>query len=434
MRKILRTIPGVAVLLVLLCAPQASAQEAVVRAVLFYSPTCPHCHEVIDNQLPAIFDRFGGPPEVEYDESLPPEETAFYAVGNGTVQMLFVDVSVDEGIALYEAATLELEIPDEMQGVPRLVVGDEYFVGSASIPAAFPGIIEAGLESGGIDWPAIEGLDDALAAFPGAAPTETTVATAVSTTVPPASTATAAAGGATAPSSDEPTTPADVLTPADGPVSTSGDGDDVFPTGGRDSVWEKYTRDVVANTIAVAVLVGMVASLIAVAMLWRRGSIGHGPDWLIPVVALVGVGVAVYLTYVETSGTEAICGPVGNCNAVQQSKYAELFGFLHVGLVGVVGYGIVIGAWFVGRLARGRTADLARLVLFAGTVVGVAFSVYLTFLEPFVIGASCAWCLASAIIVTLLLWVAAGPAQSAWDRVRGTPAGTRDPLPASDSA
>jgi uncharacterized membrane protein len=40
------------------------------------------------------------------------------------------------------------------------------------------------------------------------------------------------------------------------------------------------------------------------------------------------------------------------------------------------------------------------------TLVATGFSIYLTFLEPFVIGASCAWCLTSALIATLLLLAA----------------------------
>ena len=39
------------------------------------------------------------------------------------------------------------------------------------------------------------------------------------------------------------------------------------------------------------------------------------------------------------------------------------------------------------------------------TVFGVLFSIYLTYLEPFVIGAVCAWCLTSAVVMTLLLLV-----------------------------
>jgi uncharacterized membrane protein len=42
---------------------------------------------------------------------------------------------------------------------------------------------------------------------------------------------------------------------------------------------------------------------------------------------------------------------------------------------------------------------------------GAIFSIYLTFLEPFVIGATCLWCLSSAVIMTaiLLILVAALP-------------------------
>jgi uncharacterized membrane protein len=39
-------------------------------------------------------------------------------------------------------------------------------------------------------------------------------------------------------------------------------------------------------------------------------------------------------------------------------------------------------------------------------LVGVLFSIYLTYLEPFVIGATCAWCITSAIAMTLILWAA----------------------------
>jgi thiol-disulfide isomerase/thioredoxin len=35
------------------------ADEPAVRAVLFYSPTCPHCHEVIQNTLIPMVDRYG---------------------------------------------------------------------------------------------------------------------------------------------------------------------------------------------------------------------------------------------------------------------------------------------------------------------------------------------------------------------------------------
>ncbi len=37
-----------------LYAQRIVTADSVVRAVLFYSPTCPHCHEVIQNDLPPL--------------------------------------------------------------------------------------------------------------------------------------------------------------------------------------------------------------------------------------------------------------------------------------------------------------------------------------------------------------------------------------------
>jgi uncharacterized membrane protein len=58
--------------------------------------------------------------------------------------------------------------------------------------------------------------------------------------------------------------------------------------------------------------------------------------------------------------------------------------------------------------------DNATLALWAAAFFGTLFSVYLTFLEPFVIGATCAWCLSSAVIMALLLWATAPLAAAAW--------------------
>jgi uncharacterized membrane protein len=133
------------------------------------------------------------------------------------------------------------------------------------------------------------------------------------------------------------------------------------------------------------------------------------PEWLVPLLCILGLGVAGYLSYIELSGKEAVCGPVGNCNSVQQSKYATLLGFLPVGVLGLLGYLGILGAWLAHRFGSADLKRLATYAMWAMAIFGVLFSVYLTFLEPFVIGASCAWCLTSAILITLLLWVTTGP-------------------------
>jgi uncharacterized membrane protein len=136
-------------------------------------------------------------------------------------------------------------------------------------------------------------------------------------------------------------------------------------------------------------------------------------DWAIPVLSLIGFSVAAYMAYVETTQVSAVCGPVGDCNTVQQSAYARLFGVLPIGVLGVLGYIAILAAWLVRCFGRDRLADLAALALLGMTAFGTLFSIYLTFLEPFVIGATCAWCLSSAIIMTLLFWLALSPGRQA---------------------
>lgn len=165
-----------------------------------------------------------------------------------------------------------------------------------------------------------------------------------------------------------------------------------------------------------AVLLAMVVSLIAIAAIFRSTPDPREPGLLIPLVALLGAAVAVYLMYIESSGAQAVCGPVGDCNAVQASEYARLFGAIPIGVVGLAGYVTILAAWLVGR-GDSSIADWGRLSLLAMAVVGMLFSIYLTFLEPFVIGATCAWCLTSAVAITLLIWLSVRPGLAAWRRL-----------------
>ena len=192
-----------------------------------------------------------------------------------------------------------------------------------------------------------------------------------------------------------------------------------IPDAEDQTVAEKFGNDPVGNSLAVVVLIAMIASLVAVPVLMSRGSLLSTPDWLIPVLAVIGIGVSLYLGSVEASGTEAVCGPVGDCNAVQQSEYATIFG-IPVGILGIIGYGILLVGWIVAKTAKGRLADFgmiaAALIAFGGTL----FSIYLTFLEPFVIGATCMWCLTSAVAITGLLWLTAGHGWAAFGRLRSS--------------
>jgi uncharacterized membrane protein len=84
----------------------------------------------------------------------------------------------------------------------------------------------------------------------------------------------------------------------------------------------------------------------------------------------------------------------GGCETVQSSSYAKLAG-IPVPLLGLVGYALILASLFVpGDAGRMATAGLA--------VVGFGFSLYLTYVELFKIEAICQWCVASAVLMTLL--------------------------------
>ncbi len=168
--------------------------------------------------------------------------------------------------------------------------------------------------------------------------------------------------------------------------------------------------------LAWAILIGMFLAVIFAMILLGRGfqgkSVRNGPawlDWVSVALAVVGIGVALYMTYVEFSSAQAVCGPIGDCNSVQKSVYARILG-VPVGLIGVLGYLAILAAWLYRRLRQDSLAGYAPAGIFGMTAFGTLFSIYLTFLEIFVIHAVCIWCLSSAIIMTLLMLLSLAPA------------------------
>jgi uncharacterized membrane protein len=116
----------------------------------------------------------------------------------------------------------------------------------------------------------------------------------------------------------------------------------------------------------------------------------------IAAVALVGVGVAGYLTYVHYAGIDPVCaGGGGGCHTVQSSAYAELAG-IPVALLGLIGYVLILASGLL------PPSELARFAGAAVALAGFGFSAYLTYRELFTIDAICQWCVASAVLMTLL--------------------------------
>jgi len=359
---------------------------AVVRAVLLYSPTCPHCQKVILEDLPPMFEKYG--------EQL---------------QVVGVDTSTSDGHDLFQSSIQRFNVPPERTGVPMLVVGEVVLVGSEEIPEQFPGLIEEHLEQGGVDWPDIPGLAELIAKSM-AQTTPTAESQQITTTSPQPTSPTTQPTGSLA------TQSAIILSPTDTSISSGL----ILDEGGQAGVFDRLMHDPVGNALAIVVLIGMLIAVgagVAFLVLPAKVSQTDSKFWLIPILCVIGFGVAGYLTYVETAQVTAICGPVGDCNTVQQSEYARLFGVLPIGALGMIGYVAIVLVWLVGYYGNGRLADLTWLSLLGMTLFGMFFSIYLTFLEPFVIGATCAWCVASAIIMTLLFWLSLTPGKSALSRL-----------------
>lgn len=239
-------------------------------------------------------------------------------------------------------------------GVPLLLIGDRALLGAQQIPAELPGLIERYLAAGGVDYPQPGGL----------------------VLVTPTGEASVCL----------PEVPCETPTPVPQPGLIS----------------EGFE-------VAYGVL-----ALLVVALLY---ALVRGGQWLVtpvrpparwvqmvfPLLILAGLGVAGYLAYAETQAVPAICGPIGDCNSVQESAYALLFGFLPVAVLGLLGYVGLGAAWAFITYGRGPLRRWAQGALLGMALFGVGFSIYLTGLELFVIHAVCSWCLTSAVIMAILL-------------------------------
>ena len=283
------------------------------------------------------------------NETLPP----LILQHNNNLLIFMVDVTNPEGGTLYESALAALAVPADQRGVPLMVVENIYLSGLPSIQAQFPGLVNRKLTEGGTDWPAIPGLEDALqkAGF--------------------------------------------TRTPM--------------------NPWEKFLNDQPANSLAILVLAFLFLSLVFSILITFRPSpkfMSAIPAWVFPVLLLIGLAVASYLTYTELTQSEVFCGGISRCQEVQDSPYSKILGRISIGEFGIIGSLLIGLSWIAQRTARGALKTIAAIAMFGFAVFGVSFSIYLTFLEPFVIGATCLWCLTSATIMGLILPLTTGPVGS----------------------
>ncbi len=174
-------------------------------------------------------------------------------------------------------------------------------------------------------------------------------------------------------------------------------------------ITERLTLDPVGNTLAIVALVSMVCVVVLTFYrLNKEVTIPVSGWWAIPLLTTVGLGIMLYLASIPET---LICYPSGACQVIQQSEYGKILN-VPVGIWGALGYLAILVTWSASLIGSSRLLHFVPWALLALTLLGVLFSLYFTFLEPFVIGATCPWCLTSAILMTILFWLSAETVQS----------------------
>jgi uncharacterized membrane protein len=116
------------------------------------------------------------------------------------------------------------------------------------------------------------------------------------------------------------------------------------------------------------------------------------------VFSLVGFLDATYLTIEHYRGAEVICGPLWDCQAVANSRYADIGG-VPIALGGAIFYlAILLLSIAYFDTKRGRVLTIAAFI----SIPGFLASLILIYLQVFVLHALCFYCLLSALVSTAL--------------------------------
>jgi uncharacterized membrane protein len=122
---------------------------------------------------------------------------------------------------------------------------------------------------------------------------------------------------------------------------------------------------------------------------------------LIAVLALIGVLLATYLTLHRFGFIGSLVCGTGSCETVQASQWATFLG-VPVPVIGLLGYVTLFVVALLGIQTGWQHRRGLGLVLFLLADAGILFTLYLSYLEMYVIHAWCRWCIGSAIIATLI--------------------------------
>jgi cytochrome c biogenesis protein CcdA/thiol-disulfide isomerase/thioredoxin len=111
--------------------------DGVVRLVFIWAKDCAHCHEVMENVLPPLIEKYGDQLEVAAIETS----------------------ATPANYEIYLSAIEAFGVPPQRQGWPAIFIGNTHLLGSIEIPQRLEGLIEGYREQGGVAYPPIPGLE-----------------------------------------------------------------------------------------------------------------------------------------------------------------------------------------------------------------------------------------------------------------------------------
>jgi uncharacterized membrane protein len=123
--------------------------------------------------------------------------------------------------------------------------------------------------------------------------------------------------------------------------------------------------------------------------------------WASIVFTVIGLAVSIYMTIYKLTDDDRMCAGSGGCSTVNSSPYAEINGF-PVAAVGVLGYLAILFVLVIEVKGARIFRQNATLVAFGLTLNAFLYTLYLIYLEIFVIKAICPFCVTSQIAMTIL--------------------------------
>ena len=126
----------------------------------------------------------------------------------------------------------------------------------------------------------------------------------------------------------------------------------------------------------------------------RRNAVLYG---IVAVISLVGLADSIYLTVEHISGRSVRCTITSGCSEVLSSSYATVAGYPLAGL-GAVAYFLVFSLAILIAFGYFKLKNLLALLVGAMFVT----TLWLLYLQAFVIRHFCQFCLLSALVTTIL--------------------------------